>query len=67
MSGPSPLAYFGPRVDIERETPFLPDHPRKLVKEKRFNAVPIITGLNENEGSYYVARNNRTRSNEDYT
>ena len=57
MAGPTPLAYFGPRVDIERKSPFLPDYPKALIKEKRFNAVPIITGLTRNEGALFVARN----------
>ena len=49
-----PIA-FGPRVDRERKNPFLPDHPRQLIKNDRFNQVPFITGLNQNEGALSVA------------
>ncbi len=49
-----PIA-FGPRVDIERESPFLPANPKKLIEENKINSVPTITGLNENEGAFLVA------------
>ncbi|KAK4008458.1 hypothetical protein OUZ56_013598 [Daphnia magna] len=48
-----PIA-FGPRVDVERKLPFLPDDPRNLIKHKRINSVPLITGLNSNEGALIV-------------
>lgn len=46
---------FGPRIDIERANPFLPADPKVLIKEKRFNAVPTIMGVNANEGAYFLA------------
>lgn len=46
---------FVPRVDAEREFPFLPDHPEKLVAEKKFNKVPLIAGVTANEGSLFSA------------
>lgn len=56
MSG-FPIA-FGPRVDIERASPFIPAHPRLLMEDKnRINAVPIIIGVNKNEGAFHVAGN----------
>ena len=45
---------FGPRIDIERKLPFLPGHPRELMESKQFNSVPIISGLNKNEGALIV-------------
>ena len=45
-----PIA-FGPRVDVERNYPFLPDRPQELIRRKQFNHVPHIIGANENEGS----------------
>lgn len=51
-----PIA-FGPRVDSERDSPFLPDDPAKLVSRKEFNSVPVIAGVTQNEGGYYAARN----------
>ena len=53
--GAFPIDVFSPRIDIERESPFLPAHPKELIKEKRFNAVPYISGLNEHEGIIFVA------------
>ncbi len=46
---------FGPRIDSEREHPFVPKHPRDLIKEGLFNDVPFISGLNENEGAFPVS------------
>ena len=46
---------FGPRVDTEREFPFLPADPKILIEEKKMYSVPTITGLNENEGAFLVA------------
>ena len=46
---------FGPRIDSEREHPFVPKHPRDLIKEGLFNDVPFISGLNENEGAFSVS------------
>lgn len=47
---------FGPRIDVEREFPFLPAHPRSLIADKNFTSVPYLTGLNKNEGCLLVAR-----------
>ena len=44
-----------PRIDMERDSPFLPAHPHQLIKSKSFNHVPYITGLNQNEGAMMVA------------
>ena len=49
-----PIA-FGPRIDSERELPFLPAEPAKLVSRKQFNSVPFINGLNSNEGGIFAA------------
>ncbi|KAI9554676.1 hypothetical protein GHT06_019952 [Daphnia sinensis] len=46
---------FVPRVDAEREFPFLPDTPERLVANKQFNQVPYIGGLTENEGGLFAA------------
>jgi len=45
---------FGPRVDREREFPFLPAHPRRLMASSNFNHVPYITGINRNEGAGFL-------------
>jgi carboxylesterase type B len=49
-----PIA-FGPRIDLERESPFVPAHPQQLIENKQFNHVPFITGMNENEGSFLLS------------
>ena len=49
------LMYFSPRIDVERESPFLPAHPKELIKQKMFNSVSYISGLNEHEGIMFVA------------
>jgi hypothetical protein len=46
---------FGPRVDSERLTPFLPDKPESIVQRKQFNQVPIISGLTQDEGGLFAA------------
>ncbi len=46
---------FGPRVDKERASPFLPDDPEKLITLGKFNNVPLIAGLTENEGGLFGA------------
>ncbi|XP_057380570.1 venom carboxylesterase-6-like [Daphnia carinata] len=56
--GMFPLA-FVPRIDVERNLPFLPAYPEELVAERKFNQVPLILGVTKNEGalvsaSYYV-------------
>nr|CAH0110476.1 unnamed protein product [Daphnia galeata] len=48
-----PIA-FGPRIDIERKSPFIPGDPRKLMESKQINSVPIISGLNKNEGALLI-------------
>lgn len=52
-----PIA-FGPRIDVERETPFLPDEPAKMIARKEFNHVPIIAGVTADEGGLFSARKN---------
>ncbi|XP_046452283.1 venom carboxylesterase-6-like [Daphnia pulex] len=49
-----PIA-FGPRIDTERELPFIPDEPKNLIEQKQINEVPLIMGLNENEGAFTIA------------
>lgn len=44
-----PIA-IGPRIDLERENPFLPGHPLDLMAEGKFNKVPYIAGVTKNEG-----------------
>ena len=46
---------FGPRIDSERLSPFLPDSPQSLVQRKQFNQVPVIFGLNKDEGGLFAA------------
>lgn len=53
--GYKPFVRFVPRVDAERESPFLPAKPKQLIRTKSFNQVPYITGLNRNEGSLFMA------------
>jgi len=55
MKNSFPLVSFGPRVDIERESPFLPASPIKMIKAKRFHSVPYIMGVMANEGAFIVA------------
>jgi len=50
-----PFVRFGPRIDVQRASPFLPAHPHQLMTNKRFNHVPYITGLNKNEGAIMLA------------
>jgi Carboxylesterase family len=45
-----PVIVFGPRVDSERSVPFFPDHPRELLKSGQFSRVPLIIGMDKNEG-----------------
>ena len=54
--GMFPLA-FVPRIDIERNPPFLPAHPNELISQGRFNHVPLIVGVTENEGALVTACN----------
>lgn len=51
-----PIA-FGPRLDSERDSPFIPDHPTALISRKQFNSVPVIFGVTENEGGLFTACN----------
>ena len=51
-----PLA-FSPRIDAERESPFLPEDSRDLIRKKEFNSVPIIMGATENEAAFGIAGN----------
>lgn len=46
---------FGPRIDAERDFPFLPDDPARLISQKMFNAVPIIAGVTKDEGGLFGA------------
>lgn len=55
MSDSIPVA-FGPRIDAERENPFLPKDPVDIIKSGSFNQVPLIIGVNANEGGFAIAR-----------
>lgn len=46
---------FGPRVDLEREQPFIPGSPEQIVSQRKFNAVPFIAGVTANEGFLFAA------------
>ena len=52
---PYKMLPFNPRVDAEREFPFVPAKPRTLIESKQFSHVPYITGINQNEGAFQVA------------
>ena len=43
---------FGPRIDVERQVPFLAQHPTDLIKGGLFNDVPFMIGANRNESSF---------------
>ena len=49
-----PMA-FVPRIDVERLNPFIPAHPYELIKQGKFNRVPIIVGVVKNEGAAVTA------------
>ena len=59
-----PLVPFSPTVEVVT-TPtgfvqptgitFLPDHPYKLIRQGRFQKVPMLTGINKDEGLLYHA------------
>jgi carboxylesterase type B len=49
-----PIA-FGPRIDAERENPFLPKDPIDIIESGSFNQVPLIIGVNANEGAFAIA------------
>lgn len=46
---------FGPRIDSERTSPFISDHPERLLVTKQFNPVPYIIGLTQDEGALFTA------------
>lgn len=52
-----PLVLFGPRVDVERKSPFLPAEPTELIRKKQFSSVPYIMGVTQNEGVMMAAGN----------
>jgi carboxylesterase type B len=33
----------------------MPDEPKNLIEQKQINEVPLIMGLNENEGAFTIA------------
>ncbi|CAL4157831.1 unnamed protein product [Meganyctiphanes norvegica] len=39
--------YFAPRIDGD----YIPDHPVRLIKSGEYNHVPVIMGVNRNEGA----------------
>ena len=59
-----PLVPFNPTVEVVT-TPtgfvqpagltFLPEHPYKLIRQGRFQNVPMLTGINKDEGLLYHA------------
>lgn len=48
---------FAPRIDAERDSPFLPDDPARLISRKQFNSVPVIAGVTKDEGGIFAAGN----------
>lgn len=46
---------FGPRIDVERDSPFLPSTPVDLLTSGQFNQVPVIYGTNKNEALGSIA------------
>ena len=46
---------FGPRVDVERQQPFMPQHPEMMIRQGLFNPVPLITGVVQNEAAFIIA------------
>lgn len=46
-----PMIPFRPVVEPENEHSFLAEDPRLLLKEGRFAQVPMMWGINENEGA----------------
>lgn len=59
--GGFPIGYWLPRVDVERRSPFLPAEPEKMIREKRFNSVPFITGIASHEGLGWQKRDNNEK------
>jgi carboxylesterase type B len=43
-------------TDPEHDLPFLTEHPLTLLKEGRFNRVPILMGFNANEAMLFIRR-----------
>ncbi|XP_023016954.2 esterase E4 isoform X1 [Leptinotarsa decemlineata] len=50
-----PMIPFKPSVEPKHEGAFLPDHPLNLIKSGQSMDVPIIVGLNTEDGSLKVA------------
>lgn len=42
--------------DSEYDLPFLTEHPLTILKEGRFNKVPILMGFNSNEAMLFIRR-----------
>jgi carboxylesterase type B len=40
----------------EHDLPFLTEHPNKILKEGRFNRVPVMMGFNEDEAMLFIRR-----------
>lgn len=40
----------------EYDMPFLTEHPTKILKEGRFNKVPVMMGFNEHEAMLFIRR-----------
>ncbi len=54
--GMFPMA-FVPRIDRERKVPFVPARPEKLITARKFNQVPLILGVVQNEGALVTSCN----------
>lgn len=50
------MGYWIPRVDMERDLPFLPTEPEEMIRGGNFNLVPLITGIATHEGSLLQSR-----------
>ena len=48
-------------VDTYSDSPFLPDTPENLVKSGQHNKIPVVIGVNSEEGIYSAAKYIRHR------
>ncbi|XP_043238856.1 venom carboxylesterase-6-like isoform X1 [Amphibalanus amphitrite] len=48
-----PIVYKA-RVDVESDTPFLPEDPHLLLREGRFSRVPWLHGITHDEGAFMI-------------
>ena len=53
-SDPADHLDFFPTVDSSARVPFLPEDPIAIMKKRDFNKVPMIIGLNRDEGGRFI-------------